>query len=36
MTLATFLFSDYRRKVLALLMLRPSESYHQRKIAPFP
>jgi hypothetical protein len=33
MTLATFLFSDYRRKVLALLMLRPSESYHQRKIA---
>jgi predicted nucleotidyltransferase len=33
MTLATFLFSDYRRKVLALLLLRPDEHYHQREIA---
>ncbi|MEB0041295.1 nucleotidyltransferase domain-containing protein [Pseudomonas sp. MH10] len=33
MTLATFLFSDYRRKVLALLLLHPVERYHQREIA---
>lgn len=33
MTLAAFLFSDYRRKVLALLLLHPSERYHQREVA---
>jgi predicted nucleotidyltransferase len=33
MTLASFLFSDYRRKVLALLLLRPDGHYHQREIA---
>ncbi|MEB0075831.1 nucleotidyltransferase domain-containing protein [Pseudomonas sp. CCI3.2] len=33
MTLATFLFSDYRRKVLALMLLHPDVQYHQREIA---
>jgi predicted nucleotidyltransferase len=33
MSLSTFLFSDYRRKVLALLLLHPDERYHQREIA---
>lgn len=33
MALATFLFSEYRRKVLALLLLHPGEQYHQREIA---
>jgi len=33
MSLATFLFSEYRRKVLALLLLNPDEQYHQREIA---
>ena len=33
MSLATFLFSEYRRKVLALLLLHPDDQYHQREIA---
>ncbi|MDB6141826.1 MAG: polymerase subunit beta [Pseudomonas sp.] len=33
MSLSTFLFSDYRQKVLALLLLNPNDSYHQREIA---
>ena len=33
MTLGEFLFSDYRRKVLALLLLHPERQYHQREIA---
>lgn len=33
MSLSTFLFSEYRRKVLALLLLQPDEQYHQREIA---
>ncbi|MCD5991599.1 MULTISPECIES: nucleotidyltransferase domain-containing protein [Pseudomonas] len=33
MDLASFLFSEYRRKVLALLLLHPGEQYHQREIA---
>lgn len=33
MSLATFLFSEYRRKVLALLLLNPEKQYHQREIA---
>lgn len=32
-TLATLLFSDYRRRVLGLLLLRPEQSYHVREIA---
>lgn len=31
--LSSFLFSEYRRKVLALLLLHPDERYHQREIA---
>lgn len=31
--LADLLFKEYRRKVLALLLLRPDESYHVREIA---
>lgn len=33
MSLASVLFPDYRRKVLALLLLHPESSYHQREIA---
>ncbi|MCY1407394.1 hypothetical protein D9M71_226930 [compost metagenome] len=33
MSLSTFLFSEYRRKVLALMLLHPDEQYHQREIA---
>ncbi len=33
MSLATLLFSDYRRKVLGLLLLHPDERYHLREIA---
>jgi len=33
MSLGSFLFSDYRRKVLSLLLLNPAEQYHQREIA---
>ena len=33
MSLASVLFPDYRRKVLALLLLHPDSSYHQREIA---
>ncbi len=33
MSLATLLFSDYRRKVLGLLLLHPQERYHLREIA---
>lgn len=33
MSLSTFLFSKYRRKVLALMLLHPDEQYHQREIA---
>ena len=32
-TLASLLFKDYRRKVLALLLLHPDETYHVREIA---
>lgn len=31
--LSSFLFSDYRRKVLGLLLLRPDLQFHQREIA---
>jgi predicted nucleotidyltransferase len=31
--LSTFLFSEYRRKVLALLLLHPETQYHLREIA---
>jgi predicted nucleotidyltransferase len=31
--LSSFLFSEYRRKVLALLLLNPQQHYHQREIA---
>ena len=31
--LAALLFSDYRRRVLGLLLLRPERSYHVREIA---
>lgn len=31
--LSSFLFSEYRRKVLALLLLNPQQQYHQREIA---
>lgn len=31
--LAETLFSDYRRRVLALLLLRPDENYHVREIS---
>lgn len=31
--LSSFLFSEYRRKVLALLLLRPDKQFHQREIA---
>ncbi|MEQ7919334.1 nucleotidyltransferase domain-containing protein [Xanthomonas sp. WHRI 1810A] len=31
--LSSFLFSEYRRKVLALLLLRPDQQFHQREIA---
>ena len=30
--LAETLFSDYRRRILALLLLRPDEHYHVREI----
>lgn len=33
MSLGSFLFSEYRRKVLSLLLLNPAEQYHQREIA---
>ena len=33
MSLATLLFSDYRRKVLTLLLLHPGQRWHQREIA---
>lgn len=33
MSISEVLFKDYRRKVLALLLLRPDESYHVREIA---
>ncbi len=33
MSLTSVLFPDYRRKVLALLLLHPDSSYHQREIA---
>lgn len=33
MSLGSFLFSHYRRKVLSLLLLNPTEQYHQREIA---
>lgn len=33
MSLASVLFPNYRRKVLALLLLHPESSYHQREIA---
>lgn len=33
MTLATLLFTDYRRRVLGLLLLHPERSYHLREIA---
>ncbi|HEX8587956.1 nucleotidyltransferase domain-containing protein [Pseudomonas sp.] len=33
MTLGEFLFSDYRRMVLTLLLLHPERQYHQREIA---
>lgn len=33
MSLSSFLFSDYRRKVLGLMLLNPDDSYHQREIA---
>jgi predicted nucleotidyltransferase len=33
MSQAEFLFSEYRRKVLALLLLNPDEQFHQREIA---
>ena len=32
-SLSEVLFKEYRRKVLALLLLRPGESYHVREIA---
>lgn len=32
-TLASVLFREYRRKVLGLLLLKPSESFHVREIA---
>lgn len=32
-TLAETLFSDYRRRVLALLLLRPEENFHVREIS---
>lgn len=31
--LSAFLFSEYRRKVLALLLLHPEQQFHQREIA---
>jgi len=33
MSLASFLFSEYRRKVLVLMLLNPDRQYHQREIA---
>ena len=33
MSLTSLLFTDYRRKVLALLLLHPEQQYHQREIA---
>lgn len=33
MSLAAFLFSEYRRRVLALLLLQPEKQFHQREIA---
>jgi predicted nucleotidyltransferase len=33
MSLGSFLFSEYRRKVLALMLLHPDRQYHQREIA---
>lgn len=33
MSLATLLFTDYRRRVLGLLLLHPERSYHLREIA---
>lgn len=33
MTLASLLFTDYRRRVLGLLLLHPQRSYHLREIA---
>ena len=33
MLLTSLLFTDYRRKVLALLLLHPEQQYHQREIA---
>jgi predicted nucleotidyltransferase len=33
MSLASLLFTDYRRRVLGLLLLRPDRSYHLREIA---
>lgn len=33
MSLGSFLFSEYRRKVLVLLLLHPDQQYHQREIA---
>lgn len=33
MSLTSVLFPDYRRKVLALLLLHPDSSYHQREIS---
>jgi len=33
MSLASLLFTDYRRRVLGLLLLRPDQSYHLREIA---
>lgn len=33
MTLTTFLFSEYRKKVLGLLLLHPETSYYVREIA---
>src|SRR3990167_756994 len=33
MLLSSLLFTDYRRKVLGLLLLHPEQHYHQREIA---
>lgn len=33
MLLSSLLFTDYRRKVLGLLLLHPEQQYHQREIA---
>ena len=33
LSLADLLFKEYRRQVLALLLLRPDQSYHVREIA---